>query len=214
MKEVNSNKLPFLQAQVLQQIFMDSYENKQTSFEGLSELTGYPKDSKILKDAIHSLFKKGFLKGELGNITIPSRSKKIMENFIKRNDYKHKKFSDELLKFFKNGVSNNSLFELNPTISELNKLGVVHKWYDYLEDFPYQLIEEKIKEHNLKPNSLIAEPFAGSGTTLIAANLFHCNAIGFDANPLMTFISEVKTTWDIDLKLFKQNSNRYFRTIC
>ncbi|MCS6821041.1 MAG: hypothetical protein NZ551_04145 [Microscillaceae bacterium] len=29
------------------------------------------------------------------------------------------------------------------------------------------------------------------------------HAIGFDANPLMTFISEVKTTWEIDLEQFK-----------
>jgi len=204
MKEVSPNKLPFLQAQVLQRIFIDFYENKQTTFDELSELTDYPKDSKILKDAINSLITKGFLEGEFGNITIPNHSKKIMENFIKRNDYKRKNFSDKLLKFCKNGSSSDSLFEFNQTISELNKFGVVHKWYDYLEDFPYQLIEEKIKEYNLQPNSLIVEPFAGSGTTLISANLFHCNSIGFDANPLMTYISEVKTTWDIDLKLFKQ----------
>jgi DNA modification methylase len=204
MKKISPNKLPFLQAQVLQKIFIDYYENKQTNINELSELTDYPKDSKILKDAINSLITKGFLEGELGNITIPDHSKKIMENFVKPNDYKHKNFSDKLLKFFKNGSSNNSLFEFNQTISELNKFGVVHKWYDYLEDFPYQLIEEKIKEYGLQPNSLIVEPFAGSGTTLISANLFQCNAIGFDANPLMTFISEVKTTWDIDLNLFKQ----------
>ena len=151
------------------------------------------------------MISKGFLEGEIGNFLIPEHSKKLMDNFINRNDYKHKNFSDKLLKFSQNGTSNNSLFEFNQTISELNKFGVVHKWYDYLEDFPYQLIEEKIKEYELKPNSLIVEPFAGSGTTLISANLFNCNAIGFDANPLMTFISETKTTWDIDLDLFKDN---------
>jgi hypothetical protein len=46
MKEVSPNKLPFLQAQVLQQIFIDFHENKQTTLEKLSELTDYPKDSK------------------------------------------------------------------------------------------------------------------------------------------------------------------------
>lgn len=203
IKEFSANKLPFLQAQVLQKIFIDFYENKQTNIDELSELTDYSKDSKILKDAINSLVLKGFLQGEFGNITIPNHSKNIMENFIKRNDYKHKIFSDKLLNFCKNGSSSNSLFEFNQTISELNKFGVVHKWYDYLEDFPYQLIEEKIKEYNLQTNSLIVEPFARSGTTLISANFFHCNAIGFDANPLMTFISETKTSWDIDLTMLK-----------
>ncbi len=203
-KEISPNKLPFLQAQVLQKIFLDFYENKQTSISELSELTDYPKDSKILKDAVNSLITKGFLEGEFGSFTIPSYSQKIMENFAKRNDYKHKNFSDKLLKFCQNGSSSDSLFEFNQTISELNKYGVIHKWYDYLEDFPYQLIEEKIKEYDLQPNSLIVEPFAGSGTTLISANLFHCNAIGFDSNPLMTFVAETKTTWDVDLKLLKE----------
>lgn len=32
--------------------------------------------------------------------------------------------------------------------------------------------------------------------------MFHLDAIGFDANPLMKFVSEVKSTWDIDLSLF------------
>lgn len=217
MKETSPNKLPFLQAQVLQRIFIDFFENKQTTFDELSELTDYPKDSKILKDAINSLITKGFLEGEFGKIIIPNHSKKIMENFIKRIDYKHKIFSEKLLRFCKNGSSNNTLFEFNQSISELNKFGVVHKWYDYLEDFPYQLIEEKIKEYGLKSYSLIVEPFAGSGTTLISANLFNCNAIGFDANPLMTYISEVKTTWDIDLLLFKQTvlniSNQFVEKI-
>jgi len=204
MKEISPNKLPFLQAQVLQKIFIDFHENKQTTIDELSELTDYSKESKILKETINSLIKKGFLEGEFGNIKIPNHSKNLMQNFIKKNDYKTKHFSDTILKFCRNGASTNSLFEFEQTISDLNKYGAVHKWYDYLEDFPYQLIEEKIKEYNLTNNSLIVEPFAGSGTTLISANLFHCNAIGFDANPLMTYISEVKTTWDIDLKLFKQ----------
>jgi DNA modification methylase len=107
------------------------------------------------------------------------------------------------MEFCKDGYVSNTLFDSSHSISELNKLGVVHRWYDYLEDFPYQLIEEKIKEYKLKKGSLIVEPFAGSGTTLISANLFNCNSIGFDTNPLMAYISEVKTTWNVDLKEFK-----------
>lgn len=203
-KEINPNKLPFLQAQILQKIFIDYHLNKQTTFEELSLITDYPKDSKILRDAFYSLITKGFIDGEYGQISISSYSKKIMENFIQQNDYKHKIYSDKIIQFLKNGHFSHSLFEEAASISGLNKQGVIHKWYDYLEDFPYQLIEEKIKEYNLQSNSLVVEPFAGSGTTLISSNLFGCNSIGFDANPLMTFISEVKTTWDIDLSQFKK----------
>lgn len=202
--ELSPNRLPFLQAQILQQIFIDFKENKQTTLEELSELTDYPKDSKILKDAVSSLIRKGFLEGELGGITIPARLNSFMDSYVLRNDYEHKHFSDKLVKFCQNGAASQTLFDFNKSISDLNKHGVVHKWYDYLEDFPYQLIEEKIEEYKLQDKSLIVEPFAGSGTTLISANLFHCDAIGFDSNPLMTFISKVKTTWDVDLELFKE----------
>lgn len=202
--EIKPNKLPFLQAQILQQVFINNYENKTTTFEQLADLTDYSKDSKILKDAFKALFEKGFLDGDFENITFPQESKKLMQGFVRRNDYKHKIFSDKLLKYFSSEQYNKTLFDFDQTISELNKFGVVHKWYDYLEDFPFQLIEDKIIEYGLQPHSLIVEPFAGSGTTLISANLFNCDSIGFDSNPLMTFISEVKTTWNIDLQLFKQ----------
>lgn len=216
---INPNKLPFLQAQVLQQIYLALAEKKETTIKVLSELTDYPKESKILADAIKMLVDKGFIEGDLLNgFSIPENCFDLFSKIIKRNDYKRKEYSEKIIKFAESKTDTpNTLFEFEQTISDLNKFGVIHKWYDYLEDFPYSLIEEKIIEYKLKPESLIVEPFAGSGTTLISANLFQCDAVGFDANPLMTFISEVKTTWDIDLILFKKEisniSKRFVKEI-
>lgn len=205
-KVINPNKLPFLQAQVLQHIYISLAEKRKTTIQELSELTGYPKESKILSDAIKMLIDKGFIEGNLYNgFSVPENCFNLFSNIVKRNDYKRKEYSEELIKFAESkDKAPSTLFEFEQTISDLNKFGVIHKWYDYLEDFPYSLIEEKIIEYQLKPESLIVEPFAGSGTTLVSANLFKCNAVGFDASPLMTFISEVKTTWDIDLALYKE----------
>ena len=203
-KIANPNNLPFLQAQILQKIYFDLFEQNQTAIEDLSALTEYPKDSKILNDAIESLIEKGFLDGNLiTGFIIPEHCLDLFSKIVEKNDYKHKKYSANVLQFYTPENIFPKLFE-EQTISDLNKYGVVHRWYDYLEDFPYSLIEDKIKEYNIKPNSLIVEPFAGSGTTCVAANFFQCNSIGFDANPLMTFISEVKTTWDIDLAIYKK----------
>ena len=135
-KEISPNKLPFLQAQVLQKIFIDFHENKQTSIDELSELTDYSKDSKILKETINSLIKRDFLKENLGSIKIPNHSKNLMENFIKETIIKTKQFSDTLIKFCKMELQLILYLNLNQTISDLNKYGAVHKWYDYLEDFP------------------------------------------------------------------------------
>ena len=204
-KIANPNNLPFLQAQILQKIYLDLFEQKQTTIEDLSELTDYPKGSKILGDAIEALTEKGFLDGNLlGGFKVPEHCLDLFSKIVRRNDYKHKKYSTNILQLTipKNIIP--SLFEEDQTISELNKYCVFHRWYDYLEDFPYSLIEDKIKEYNIKSNSLVVEPFAGSGTTCVAANFFKCNSIGFEANPLMTFISEVKTTWDIDLAIYKK----------
>lgn len=204
-KIANPNKLPFLQAQILQKIYFDLFERKRTTIEELSELTDYPKGSKILNDAIEALVEKGFLDGNLiTGFSVSEYCLDLFSKIVKKNDYKHKKYSTNILQFTTPENFTLKLFEEEQTISELNKYGTVHKWYDYLEDFPFSLIEDKIKEYKIKPNSLIVEPFAGSGTTCISANFFRCNSIGFDANPLMTFISEVKTTWDIDLTLYKK----------
>jgi len=64
-RTVNPNKLPFLQVQILQRIYLDLFEQRQTALEDLAELTDYPKDSKILKDAIDALVRKDFLEGDL-----------------------------------------------------------------------------------------------------------------------------------------------------
>lgn len=203
---INPNKLPFLQAQILQQIYLGLAEQKQLSIEVLAELTDYNKDSKILADAIKMLIEKGFIEGDIiRGFSIPENCLDLFSKIVKSNDYKRKEYSEKIIKFAESKNDEPfTLFEFEQSISDLNKFGVIHKWYDYLEDFPYSLIEEKIIEYKLKPGSLIVEPFAGSGTTLISANLFKCNAVGFDANPLMTFISEVKTTFDIDLNLYKK----------
>ena len=50
---------------------------------------------------------------------------------------------------------------------------------------------------------MIVEPFAGSGTSNVSAKMFGMHSVGFDANPLMSFISTVKTTWNINPAEFK-----------
>lgn len=47
VKICNPNKLPFLQAQILQKIYLNLFEEKKTTIEELLELTDYPRDSKI-----------------------------------------------------------------------------------------------------------------------------------------------------------------------
>src|ERR1017187_2618058 len=96
----NPNKLPFLQAQILQKIFLDLFENRKTAIEELAKITDRPKDSKILSDAIEALVEKGFLEGSLMNgFSISEGSLDLYTKIIKQNDYKHKKYFSNLLQF-------------------------------------------------------------------------------------------------------------------
>lgn len=52
-----------------------------------------------------------------------------------------------------------------------------------------------------EPGELILDPYVGSGTTLLEANLINRNSIGIDLNPLAVSISKVKTTPIEDEKL-------------
>ena len=57
-KVKNPNSLPFLQAQILQTIYLNIYEGKETTIEELAEITDYPADGKILLGAIQALVDK------------------------------------------------------------------------------------------------------------------------------------------------------------
>ena len=201
------NNLPFLQAQVLERIYLNISKLKDTSLDELAELTDYPKSSKILLGAIKALIQKGFLIGYPeypSSFSVPEDRLDLFQKVVEKSDVTHKHYSKSLIDNFNSQPTQLMLFLEKQNISELNKHGIIHKWYGYLEDFPYWLIEDKIKEYNVQKGCLVLDPFCGSGTTLVAANMLHIDAIGFDTNPLMAFVSEVKTTWDIDLERLKK----------
>lgn len=198
-KIIKENKLPFLQAQILEKIYLDIHSNSKTSLEEISELTGYKSGSKILLDAISALEIKEFISGNFDSkFLIPSFRNELYQFIIGKNDYKEKKYSSNILEF-KHINDKLSLFKDDSDVNEI----AFHKWYDYLEDFPQGLINKKIKEYGINKNSLIVDPFIGSGTTSIVAKQNGIKSIGFDASPLMIFISKVKTTWDVDIRILK-----------
>jgi len=78
---------------------------------------------------------------------------------------------------------------------------LTHDFHIYPKKFIPQVAKAIIKEYT-KENDTILDPFCGSGTSIIEANLLHRNAVGIDLNPLACLISRVKTT---PLKINKLN---------
>lgn len=226
---ISPNKLPFLQAQILQVIYIELSRTQKPMLENISKITDYKPESKILKEAIKALNTKGFLTGNLENgYKVPTERLNLYNSIVRKNDYVHKHYSNNILslnysrRIKKTQLHNQTVLfpknnYSNSIISQYNNGGVCHRWYNYLEDFPYYLIEAKIAEYGLDESSLIVEPFAGSGTTNISSKMFNIKSLGFDANPLMAFISKVKTTWNIDLNKLRAEifrvSNKFLDTI-
>ena len=75
----------------------------------------------------------------------------------------------------------------------LNKVEPVFGWFRFKEAFSRRLVEEILtSEWKLPQNSLIFDPFAGCGTTLLSCQQLGYPAIGVDILPIAVFASKVK----------------------
>lgn len=83
------------------------------------------------------------------------------------------------------------------------------RWYRYKEGFSIEFVNKVIEEFGRSNMTKILDPFAGSGTTLIAANRKGLVGVGFEVNPFSHFLMSIKqqnyTKEEIDL--FQQASN-------
>ncbi len=73
-----------------------------------------------------------------------------------------------------------------------------HDWYRFVLSFPPHLVRDYIEKFGLNKNSVILDPFCGTGTTLIEAKLADIITIGLEGNPFPYFASSVKTDWSLD----------------
>ena len=64
---------------------------------------------------------------------------------------------------------------------------------------------------NLQPNSVILDPFCGSGTTLVESILLSFTIVGIDINPIACLSSIIKTNLlGIPLEHLTQDNKKYF----
>lgn len=78
-----------------------------------------------------------------------------------------------------------------------NANSAIHNWYKFTAGFSYKLVDLIIDEMGENP-SAIFEPFAGCGTTLVAAQKRKIISIGNESQQLMCDIINAKLNWDID----------------
>jgi DNA methylase len=68
----------------------------------------------------------------------------------------------------------------------------VHRLHPYLGKFIPQLVEVFLERY-FSPGGCIYDPFVGSGTTLVEANIFGADAVGCDISAFNCLLSRVKT---------------------
>ncbi|MDQ4019282.1 MAG: site-specific DNA-methyltransferase, partial [Actinomycetota bacterium] len=68
----------------------------------------------------------------------------------------------------------------------------VHRLHPYLGKFVPQLAEAFLRRY-ARPDQLVWDPFAGSGTTLVEANAFGARAAGCDISAFNCLLTRVKT---------------------
>lgn len=77
-------------------------------------------------------------------------------------------------------------------LPQIERTKHVHGLHPYLGKFIPQLVEAFLHRY-FSPGDTVYDPFCGSGTTLVEANTFGCDAIGCDISAFNCLLAEVKT---------------------
>lgn len=79
------------------------------------------------------------------------------------------------------------------------------RWCRYKEGYSTSLVTNLIKLYNNNPNGIIMDPFLGSGSTIVGANLMGLDGVGFEVNPFSYHLAKCKTQKysESDIKLLK-----------
>jgi len=71
---------------------------------------------------------------------------------------------------------------------------LTHSYHRYPAKFIPQLVRKLIARYSKRKSDIIADLFAGCGTTLVEAKLMGRESVGVDVNPVAALITRVKTT--------------------
>ncbi len=85
----------------------------------------------------------------------------------------------------KNGAINNLLPVDQPA----------HDWYRFVLSFPPHLVRDYADRFELNSDSLLLDPFCGTGTTIVEGKKLGIPAVGIEAVPLPLLASQTKVDW-------------------
>ncbi len=81
----------------------------------------------------------------------------------------------------------------------------IHNWFRYSAGFSAQWVEKEISAYKSQDKTInVLDPFAGSGTTLLAAASAQTKAVGFESHPFIYRIAKAKLGWNVDTNVLSE----------
>ncbi len=77
----------------------------------------------------------------------------------------------------------------------------VHRWFRYSAGFSAKWVESVLKD---KKSHNVFDPFAGSGTTLLAADAIGVPSVGTESHPFVKRAANAKLSWDFETDILHQ----------
>jgi hypothetical protein len=84
----------------------------------------------------------------------------------------------------------------------------VHRWFRYSAGFSADWVEHEVHAHGNGRLPRVYDPFAGSGTTLIAAQRVGADAVGVESHPLVSRVAAAKLDWNGGIEAFARRADR------
>jgi len=81
------------------------------------------------------------------------------------------------------------------TVFTANMSLPIHRWFRYSAGFSAAWVEGLIADRSTHRPLRVLDPFAGSGTTLIAAQVAGAESWGVDSHPFVTRVAQAKLRW-------------------
>ena len=89
------------------------------------------------------------------------------------------------------------MLEANIGSAKDNAKSAIHNWYKFTAGFSYKFVDLIVDGMERHPDC-IYEPFAGCGTTLVAAQKKRIHSMGNESQQLMCDVINAKLNWDIE----------------
>jgi 16S rRNA G966 N2-methylase RsmD len=87
----------------------------------------------------------------------------------------------------------------------------VHRWFRYSAGFSAEWAEKVIADTGART---VLDPFAGSGTTILAAQSFGAESVGIDVHPFVARVARAKLAWTADASQLEKRARRIQDQAC